>query len=108
MGPGRSPIWIVRRAEARAVPKPLADPEPEPPGPTQVIEPAQPPSPPSERRTIQIGERPGRTTPKPPASPVQDRGSASYLRARAPRLAAAVALALFVLIVVVVLLGGVL
>jgi hypothetical protein len=97
-------------AEARAVPKPLADPEPEPelPEPTQVIEPAQAPPPPSERRTIQIGERPGRVTPKPPASPMQDRGSASYLRAWGPRLAAAVALALFVLIVVVVLLGDVL
>ncbi len=97
-------------AEARAVPKPLADPEPEPelPESTQVIEPPQAPSPPSERRTIQIGERPGRATPKPPASPMQDRGSASYLRAWGPRLAAAVALALFVLIVVVVLLGDVL
>jgi hypothetical protein len=97
-------------AEARAVPKPLADQEPpdEPPEPTQVIEPAQAPPPPSERRTIQIGERPGRITPKPPASPMQDRGSASYLRAWGPRLAAAVALALFVLIVVVVLLGDVL
>jgi hypothetical protein len=95
-------------AEARAVPKPLGDPEPEPPEPTQVIEPAQAPPPPSERRTIQIGERPGRATPKPPASPMQDRGSASYLRAWGPRLAAAVALALFVLIVVLVLLGDVL
>jgi hypothetical protein len=97
-------------AEARAVPKPLADRAPEPPDdppePTKVVEPAPAPVPGSERRTIQIGERPGPMTPKPPASPAEDRGSGSYLRAWGPRLAAAVALALVVLIVVIVLLAG--
>jgi hypothetical protein len=102
-------------SEARAVPKPLADRRPpdDPPGstePTQLIEPAPValPAPPSERRTIQIGERPGPITPKPPASPVQDRGSDSYLRTSGPRIAAALALAVFVLVIVIVLLYGVL
>ena len=100
--------------EARAVPKPLADRQPAPPDdaaePTEVIEPASVPlpAPPSERRTIQIGERPGPITPKPPASPVQDRGSDSYLRTSGSRIAAALALAVFVLVVVIVLLYGVL
>ena len=96
--------------EARAVPKPLADPEPEPldasPEPTQAVEPA--PAPPSERRTIQIGERPGPVTPRPPASPMQDRGSASYSGTSVARIAAALALAVFVVVVVIVLLYGVL
>ena len=73
-------------AEARAVPKPLADrgagaarrPHPSTSAGESSPSPAAPP--PSERRTIQIGERPGPVTPKPPASPLQDRGSASYLR----------------------------
>jgi hypothetical protein len=113
-------------AEARAVPKPLADREPvapedasdptealgPPPEPVAAalppIEPATAALPSLERRTIQIGERPGPITPKPPASPMQDRGSASYLGAWGPRLAAAVALAVFVVIVVIVLLSGVL
>ncbi len=103
--------------EARAVPKPLAGREPaaaaddatdlteaiEPPA-----EPAAAPISPSERRTIQIGERPGPIAPKPPASPVQDRGSASYLGTSGARLAAALALAVFVVVVVIVLLYGVL
>jgi hypothetical protein len=104
-------------AEARAVPKPLAGREPasaaddatdltEAIGPP--AEPAAAPTPTSERRTIQIGERPGPIAPKPPASPVQDRGSASYLGTSGPRLAAALALAVFVVIVVIVLLYGVL
>ncbi len=102
-------------ADARAVPKPLADrgtasldddvdPAEEPAPPSDL---AAPPLPPSERRTIQIGERPGPTPQIPPVSPVQDRGPASYLRAWGPRLAVAVALALFVVIVVIVLLAGV-
>jgi hypothetical protein len=108
--------------EARAVPKPLADRQPapseDPPPPddlpepeaTELIEPAPvaPPAPHSERRTIQIGERPGPITPEPPASPVQDRGSGSYLGTSGPRIAAALALAVFVLVVVIVLLYGVL
>ncbi len=120
-------------AEARAVPKPLADREPTTPdeaadatealmpSPDSVDAPAPSanpatgqlapdlaaPLPPPERRTIQIGERPGRPTPRPPASPVQDRGSASYLGAWGPRLAVAVALAVFVVVVVIVLLSGV-
>jgi hypothetical protein len=101
-------------AEARAVPKPLAerppaDAEPEPADamtPDSEPEVAPLPLPASERRTIQIGERPGPITPKPPASPVQDRGSASYLGGWGPRIAAAVALAVFVVIVVIVLLSG--
>ena len=66
------------------------------------------PIPPSERRTIQIGERPGPVTPKPPVAPLQDRGSASYLGTSGPRIAAALALAVFVVIVAIVLLYGVL
>jgi hypothetical protein len=105
-------------AEARAVPKPLADRDPTPQdeasaaaeesasAPEPVVAPL--PVPPSERRTIQIGERPGPITPKPPASPVQDRGSASYLGTSGARLAAALALAVFVVVVVIVLLYGVL
>jgi len=110
--------------EARAVPKPLADrglgvPD-EASDPTEALgppsDPGAVPGPPSEpataalpspeRRTIQIGERPAPITPKPPASPVQDRGSASYLGAWGPRIAAAVALAVFVVIVAIVLLSG--
>jgi hypothetical protein len=111
--------------EARAVPKPLADRQPaapeEAPDPleeaaTPAAEPATAPLPPhlavplppSERRTIQIGERPGPIKAEPPASPAQDRGSGSYLGTSGPRIAAALALALFVLVVVVVLLYGVL
>jgi hypothetical protein len=103
-------------AEARAMPKPLGDREPAAPeddaiDPTEPIDPPPEPAavapPPSERRTIQIGERPGPITPKPPASPMQDRGSASYLGTSGPRIAAALALAVFVVIVVVVLLYGV-
>ena len=95
--------------EARAMPKPLADPElalPDAsPEPTQAVEPA--PASPSERRTIQIGERPGPITPRPPASPLQDRGSAPYAGTSGARIAAALALAVFVAIVVIVLLYGV-
>ena len=102
-------------AEARAVPKPLADrssvPADEPSDPTEALEPPVEPTaaalPASERRTIQIGERPGPIAPTPPASPVQDRGSESYLTTWGPRLAAAVALAVFVVVVVILLLAGV-
>lgn len=103
-------------AEARAVPKPLAaratplpqDGSDSADAPVPPAEPAAAPLPPSERRTIQIGERPGPTTPRPPASPLQDRGSGSYLQAWSPRLTATLALAVFVVIVVLVLLTGVL
>src|SRR5829696_8001646 len=103
-------------AEARAVPKPLAaratplpqDGSDSADAPVPPAEPAAAPLPPSERRTIQIGERPGPTTPRPPASPLQDRGSGSYLQAWRPRLTATLALAVFVVIVVLVLLTGVL
>jgi hypothetical protein len=97
-------------AEARAVPKPLAGPEPESipadlaPDAMAAPDPA-PAVPASERRTIQIGERPGPVAPSPPVSPAQDRGPASFLEAWGPRLAAALALAVFVVVVVVVLLG---
>jgi hypothetical protein len=102
-------------AEARAVPKPLAGREPAAAADdatdlTEAIEPAaEPAAAPistSERRTIQIGERPAAITPKPPASPVQDRGSASHLGTSGARLAAALALAVFVVVVAIVLLYG--
>lgn len=120
-------------ADARAVPKPLADrgpaaSEPAAPetetdlveaadlaAPPDLAEPPDLPGPPdlaaaaavpaSERRTIQIGERPGPLAPRPPVSPVQDRESVSFLGAWGPRLAAALALTVFVVIVLVVLLG---
>jgi hypothetical protein len=86
-------------AEARAVPKPLAAPAPTP---TSAPAPVDAPPTSSERRTIQIGERPGPLASAPPVSPVQDRGPRS-LWAWAPRLAAALALAVFVVIVLVLL-----
>jgi len=102
-------------AEARAVPKPLAARATPPPQDADSAHAPAPPAgraaaplPPSRRRTIQIGERPGPITPKPPASPLQDRGSGAYLQAWGSRLAAALVLAVFVAIVVLVLLTGVL
>ena len=97
------------------MPRPLADrePAPEPPAPNPPAEPIFPSEgaaaamPPSDRRTIQIGERPGPPAPAPPVSPVQDRGSGSFLGAWGPRLAAALALAIFLAIVVAVLLPAV-
>jgi hypothetical protein len=91
------------------VPKPLAGREPapaeeapDPPDPGEVaeapVEPATVPLPQSERRTIQIGERPGPTAPTPPASPMEDSGATSLLRAWGPRLAAALALVVVALI----------
>jgi hypothetical protein len=109
-------------AEARAMPKPLAGrvpaprAMPDPPagaGAAPAAEPPLPsadalvspdaPAPAAERRTIQIGERPGPLAPTPPVSPARDRGSQSPLATWAPRLLAAVALAVFVVILVVVL-----
>jgi hypothetical protein len=97
-------------AEARAVPKPLAGgasgrrPEPAPAPASE--EPATVALPPTERRTIQIGERPGPLAKAPPVSLAQDRGRVSSLPAWAPRLAAAVALAVLVVLVLLLLSGA--
>jgi hypothetical protein len=98
-------------SEARAVPKPLADRQPAPP--EEPPDPAQAPTPPvepptvspegSERRTIQIGERPGPLRPTPVASPVDPRPPRET---RTLRIVAAVALAVVAVLVVLVLLVG--
>ncbi len=97
-------------AEARAVPKPLADRKAAPPD--ESPDPAEAPTPPverltvplegSERRTIQIGERPGPLRPTPVASP----DPRPPRERRTLRVVAAVALAVFAVLVVLVLLVG--
>jgi hypothetical protein len=93
-------------AEARGV-SPIAERVPAPPrGPAAApAEPADPPTeriaaPPGERRTIQIGERPGPLRPAPPAPS----GLGPPGRTWTPRLIAAVALAAFVIVAVLLLL----
>jgi hypothetical protein len=97
-------------AEARAVPKPLADrgpaPADEPSDPTEALEPSvEPAAPPlegSERRTIQIGERPGPLRPTPVVSPDPRPPREKWTL----RVVAAVALSVFVLLLVLVLVLG--
>jgi hypothetical protein len=60
------------------------------------------PTTPAERRTIQIGERPGPARPA-PASLGPDRGPRSAIEAWAPRIAAVVALLIFVVVLVLLL-----
>jgi hypothetical protein len=57
---------------------------------------------PAERRTIQIGERPGPVKPA-PASLQPGRGPRSSLEAWAPRIAAIVALVVFIVVLVLLL-----
>ena len=91
---GKAPIADRVPTPLRSVP-PEEPPAPEPqPEETEVIA-----TPPSERRTVQIGQRPGplRTAPPPPAlPPMGDRWT--------PRLVALVALAAFVVVVALLLL----
>jgi hypothetical protein len=71
--------------------------------PTEIAEPearAAPPPAPSERRTIQIGERPGPLRPAPAANP----GARPPRTLGTPRLLAVVALILFVVVAAVLLL----
>ena len=107
-------------AEARAVPKPLADradtPPEDEPDPADEPAPAAPPDPatvslppdlavpipPSERRTIQIGERPGPLMP----TPVASHDPSPPRETRTLRIVAAVALSVFVLLLVLVLVVG--
>jgi hypothetical protein len=102
--------WMSRArataAEARGV-SPIAERVPAPPRVPAAApaEPADPPTeriaaPPGERRTIQIGERPGPLRPAPPAPS----GLGPPGRTWTPRLIAAVALAAFVIVAVLLLL----
>jgi len=81
-------------AESGGASDQAADPAPDPAAGT-------PPTP-AERRTIQIGERPGPLRPA-PASPEPDGRARSALEASAPRVAAVVALIVFVVILVLLL-----
>jgi hypothetical protein len=95
--PPTEPLAAVPEPDA-AVPKPLA-PVPEPDAPPVAGEPAALP-PPGERRTIQIGQRPGPTRPAPAAHPAPRPRREAWT----PRLAAIVALAAFAVILAVLLL----
>jgi hypothetical protein len=57
---------------------------------------------PAERRTIQIGERPGPTRPA-PAALEPDRRPRSAVEAWAPRIAAIIALLVFIVVLVLLL-----
>jgi hypothetical protein len=118
--PGRAPAPRSASAAPRGpAPAPGAAPAPRsapPPGPAPVPGPAPAPDPPppgpmpapgtptmpAERRTIQIGERSGPVRPA-PASLQPDGGPRSSLEAWAPRIAAIVALVVFIVVLVLLL-----
>jgi len=110
--PGRGPARGPAPAPARG-PAPAPGPAPpasrpglaSAPGPAPAPRPAPAPgtpTTPAERRTIQIGERPGPVRPA-PASLKPDRAPRSALEAWAPRIAAVVALVVFIVVLVLLL-----
>jgi hypothetical protein len=100
LGPEASPTRPPAPGRASA-PDAASDPAAATPAPATRPAPGTPTTP-SERRTIQIGERPGPARPA-PVSLASDHGSRPFLEAWAPRIAALVALLVIVAILVLLL-----